>query len=93
MDLFKLLTTKKKTGRKNLWLLILGLDNSGKTSILKSLMKEDIKEINPTQGFNVKSLLHQVDELAGIPLLVFANKQDIFTSMEPEEIVEELKLD
>ena len=35
----------------------------------------------------------QEDKLAGIPLLFFANKQDIFTSMDPEEIVNELNLD
>ena len=58
MDLLKLLGAKKKTGKKNLRLLILGLDNSGKTTILKSLMKEDIKFVNPTQGFNVKSHQH-----------------------------------
>jgi small GTP-binding protein len=34
--------------------LILGLDNAGKTSILKAIAKEDIKTINPTKGFNVK---------------------------------------
>ena len=32
----------------------MGLDNAGKTSILKSLAKEDIKIVNPTKGFNVK---------------------------------------
>ena len=35
-------------------LLFLGLDNAGKTSILKSLAKEDIKSVNPTKGFNVR---------------------------------------
>jgi ADP-ribosylation factor-like protein 3 len=33
------------------------------------------------------------DELAGIPLLFFANKQDLITALEPEEIVEQLQLD
>lgn len=35
-------------------MLILGLDNAGKTSILKSIAREDLKTINPTKGFNVK---------------------------------------
>jgi ADP-ribosylation factor-like protein 3 len=39
-------------------LLILGLDNSGKTTILKKLSEEDISHITPTQGFNIKSLTH-----------------------------------
>lgn len=34
--------------------IILGLDNAGKTSILKSLAKEDMRIVNPTKGFNVK---------------------------------------
>ena len=38
-------------------LLVLGLDNSGKTTILKKLSDEDITHIMPTQGFNIKSLM------------------------------------
>jgi len=37
---------------------VLGLDNSGKTTILKALSDEDISQIMPTQGFNIKSLMH-----------------------------------
>ncbi len=36
---------------------MLGLDNSGKTTILKKLSDEDITHIMPTQGFNIKSLI------------------------------------
>lgn len=32
-----------------------GLDNAGKTTILKTLNGEDITEISPTLGFNIKS--------------------------------------
>lgn len=35
---------------------VLGLDNAGKTTILKALSNEDIQYVMPTQGFNVKSL-------------------------------------
>jgi ADP-ribosylation factor-like protein 3 len=31
-----------------------GLDNAGKTTILKKLASEDITHITPTQGFNIK---------------------------------------
>lgn len=34
----------------------MGLDNAGKTTLLKQLASEDIKHITPTQGFNIKSV-------------------------------------
>lgn len=40
-------------------ILVLGLDNAGKTTILKALSNEDISQITPTQGFNIKSLTHE----------------------------------
>jgi len=124
---------------------MLGLDNSGKTSILKRLSEEDITHIMPTQGFNIKSLLHEgfklnvwdiggqktirpywknyfentdcliyvvdssdrrrldesrdelhelleEDKLSGIPVLIFANKQDLMNAVPEEEIVESMGL-
>ncbi|KAL1449948.1 hypothetical protein WDU94_002415, partial [Cyamophila willieti] len=41
---------------KELRILLLGLDNAGKTTILKKLASEDISHITPTQGFNIKSV-------------------------------------
>jgi ADP-ribosylation factor-like protein 3 len=38
--------------------LVLGLDNAGKTTILKKLSDEDPEDICPTQGFNIKSITH-----------------------------------
>ena len=40
-------------------LLILGLDNAGKTTILKKFNGEDITTISPTLGFNIKTLEHR----------------------------------
>jgi ADP-ribosylation factor-like protein 3 len=37
-------------------ILLLGLDNAGKTTILKSLCNEDPTETAPTRGFNVKTI-------------------------------------
>ena len=37
-------------------ILVLGLDNSGKTTILKTLSDESIDSITPTHGFNIKNL-------------------------------------
>merc|ERR1712072_537053 len=37
-------------------LLVLGLDNAGKTTLMKKLAGEDINHIMPTQGFNIKSI-------------------------------------
>ena len=58
MGLLSLLKKLKKSDREAR-LLVLGLDNSGKTTILKSLSDEDITHIMPTQGFNIKSLVHE----------------------------------
>lgn len=35
-------------------ILLLGLDNAGKTTILKTISGENLKQISPTKGFNVK---------------------------------------
>ncbi|RHZ77718.1 hypothetical protein Glove_174g66 [Diversispora epigaea] len=43
---------------KEIRLLVLGLDNAGKTTILKRLNGEDINTISPTLGFNIKTLEH-----------------------------------
>lgn len=47
---------KVKQRERELRLLILGLDNAGKTTIMKKISGEDIHEISPTVGFNIKSL-------------------------------------
>ena len=39
-------------------LLLSGLDNAGKTTILKKLNGEDIMGISPTLGFNIKTFVH-----------------------------------
>lgn len=125
--------------------MVLGLDNAGKTTILKTLSEEDISHIMPTQGFNIKSLVHEgfklnvwdiggqktirpywsnyfessdcliyvidssdrrrlqesggelnelllEDKLANIPLLIFANKQDLLQAVPSDEISEMLSL-
>jgi len=56
-----LLTILKKVKEKEqeLRILILGLDNAGKTTIMKRVLGEDHKEISPTVGFNIKTLEFQ----------------------------------
>merc|ERR1712125_13014 len=126
-------------------ILMLGLDNAGKTTILKKLSEEDITHIMPTQGFNIKSIVQEgfklnvwdiggqktirpywsnyfessdalvyvidgsdtrrleesgeelkellaEDKLGGIPLLVFANKQDLLQAVPANEISTALQL-
>jgi ADP-ribosylation factor-like protein 3 len=53
--LFGILSSLRKE-KKETRLLMLGLDNAGKTTILKALAQEDITSITPTQGFNIKNL-------------------------------------
>ena len=56
--LSQLRTLKKKEGEARI--LVLGLDNAGKTTILRSLSNEDISTIMPTQGFNIKTLVSEL---------------------------------
>lgn len=45
---------KLKEKEKDVRILMLGLDNAGKTTILKKFNGEDINTISPTLGFNIK---------------------------------------
>ena len=38
-------------------ILVLGLDNAGKTTILRALSNEETTSVMPTKGFNIKSLV------------------------------------
>mmetsp|Transcript_18133 Transcript_18133/g.25249 ORF Transcript_18133/g.25249 Transcript_18133/m.25249 type:complete len:185 (+) Transcript_18133:160-714(+) len=55
MGLLKIIR-KIKQREKEIRILILGLDNAGKTTIVKKFCGEDIKKISPTLGFNIKTL-------------------------------------
>ena len=54
LDYLKGLT--KRPAASECRVLLLGLDNSGKTTILRRLSDEDILDVRPTQGFVIKSL-------------------------------------
>ena len=113
------LLRKLKRSDQEARILVLGLDNAGKTTILKKLSDEDIAHIMPTQGFNIKSLMHdgfklsvwdiggqksirpywrnyydstEEEKLAGVPVLIFANKQDLLSAVPASEISESLNL-
>jgi len=145
MGLLNLLRSLKSKPDQELRILTLGLDNAGKTTILKCLASEDISSITPTQGFNIKSvqsqgfklnvwdiggqrkirpywknyfdntdaLIYVIDsadrkrfeetgeelfdlldeeKLAAVPLLVYANKQDLFNASRADEISKGLNL-
>ncbi|XP_045611276.1 ADP-ribosylation factor-like protein 3 [Procambarus clarkii] len=145
MGLLSLLRKLKSTPDQDLRILLLGLDNAGKTTLLKKLASEDITQTTPTQGFNIKSvqsdgfklnvwdiggqrkirpywrnyfentdvLIYVIDsgdrkrfdetgqelgeilseeKLAGVPVLIFANKQDLFNAAPASEIAEGLQL-
>ena len=53
-----LLTILKKVRQKEkeVRVLVLGLDNAGKTTVLKKFNGEDISTISPTLGFSIKTL-------------------------------------
>jgi len=145
MGLLSILRKLKSSPDRELRILLLGLDNAGKTTILKSLASEDISTITPTQGFNIKSvqsegfklnvwdiggqrkirpywrnyfdntdiLIYVIDsadtkrfeeteqelqellceeKLVGVPILVYANKQDLIGSATSAQIAEGLSL-
>ncbi|XP_054613093.1 ADP-ribosylation factor-like protein 3 [Dunckerocampus dactyliophorus] len=145
MGLLSILRRLKQPQDQEVHLLLLGLDNAGKTTLLKQLAAEDISHITPTQGFNIKSVqssgfklnvwdiggqrkirpywknyfentdvliyvidssdnkrfeetslelseLLEADELAAVPLLVFANKQDLMTAISASDLAESLNL-
>ncbi|XP_018321160.1 ADP-ribosylation factor-like protein 3 [Agrilus planipennis] len=145
MGLLSILKRLRSSPDKELRLLLLGLDNAGKTTILKILSSEDINHVTPTAGFNIKSvtsdgfklnvwdigghkkirpywknyfentdvLIYVVDsadkkrleetglelyellsddKLHDVPLLVYANKQDLTDALTASELAEALGL-
>ena len=138
------LTKKKKKEIKG---LILGLDNAGKTTILKSFKGETKLNLAPTKGFDYQKfdynnttfilwdlggqkrirkfwedyyqkendgIIYVIDssdserleetgkelynilqqpELSGVPLLIYANKQDLNMALSADEIMEQLGLE
>ncbi|KAM6391272.1 ADP-ribosylation factor-like protein 3 isoform 1-T1 [Pluvialis apricaria] len=145
MGLLSILRKLKSAPDQEVRILLLGLDNAGKTTLLKQLASEDISHITPTQGFNIKSvqsqgfklnvwdiggqrkirpywrnyfentdiLIYVIDsadrkrfeetgqelaelldeeKLSGVPVLIFANKQDLLTAAPASEIAEGLNL-
>lgn len=55
--LLSLLKKLKSSSSKELKILFLGLDNAGKTTILKFMANEDIQHITPTQVFDCIAVL------------------------------------
>ena len=52
-----------KEKEKEVRILILGLDNAGKTTILRKFCGEPVDTIEPTLGFNIKTLEHKTYQL------------------------------
>ncbi|KAJ2161624.1 ADP-ribosylation factor-like protein 2 [Coemansia sp. RSA 552] len=47
---------KLRAKEKEIRVLVLGLDNAGKTTIMKRMNGEDINDVSPTLGFNISTL-------------------------------------
>ena len=56
MGLLDILVRSVEGNDRKVRVVVLGLENSGKTTIIKRLTDEDVEHITPTQGFNIKSL-------------------------------------
>ena len=50
------LIRKQKLKEKEMRVLFLGLDNAGKSSVIKSFLGETINELSPTLGFEIKTI-------------------------------------
>ncbi|CAX44482.1 GTP-binding protein, putative [Candida dubliniensis CD36] len=49
---------KQKLKDNEIRILTLGLDNSGKTTIIKKMLNQDITTISPTMGFQINTLIY-----------------------------------
>lgn len=47
---------KIKMKEMEMRIIILGLDNAGKTTVMKKVSGDDVTEISPTVGFNIQTL-------------------------------------
>ena len=47
---------KARLKDKSLRVLLLGLDNAGKTTIVKRVLGEDIATVSPTLGFQIRTI-------------------------------------
>ncbi|KAF1837412.1 ADP-ribosylation factor, partial [Decorospora gaudefroyi] len=47
---------KARLKDKEMRILMLGLDNAGKTTIVKKMMNEDVNSVSPTLGFIIKTV-------------------------------------
>ncbi|KAK2729196.1 ADP-ribosylation factor family protein [Colletotrichum kahawae] len=56
---------KARLKDKEMRILMLGLDNAGKTTIVKKIMGEDVNTVSPTLGFIIKTIAYD-----GRPLTV-----------------------
>ncbi|TYJ47376.1 hypothetical protein E1A91_A02G185300v1 [Gossypium mustelinum] len=54
---------KIKRKEKEMRILMVGLDNSGKTTIVLKINGEDTSIISPTLGFNIKTISYQNSDL------------------------------
>ena len=57
--------TRARAGRS-------GLDNAGKTTVVKRLNGEDITTISPTLGFNIKTMTYDRRDCPGVPACALA---------------------
>jgi len=61
-----------------------GLDNAGKTSIMKTLSNENIKTVGPTKGFHVKNLIRDGMKITFWDLGGIMNEQSILNLFRSE---------
>lgn len=69
---------KARLKDKEMRILMLGLDNAGKTTIVKKIMGEDVNSVSPTLGFIIKTIDYEgYDFLTILYMLTTDEEQDI----------------
>eukprot|EP01129_Flabellula_baltica_P004764 TRINITY_DN1685_c0_g1_i1.p1 TRINITY_DN1685_c0_g1~~TRINITY_DN1685_c0_g1_i1.p1 ORF type:complete len:185 (+),score=38.24 TRINITY_DN1685_c0_g1_i1:99-653(+) len=62
MGLWKIIQ-KIKQNEREMRILLLGLDNAGKTTFVKYINGQDVHHVSPTLGFQISSFLYQEKKL------------------------------
>ncbi|KAK8137762.1 ADP-ribosylation factor [Apiospora sp. TS-2023a] len=68
---------KARLKDKEMRILMLGLDNAGKTTIVKRIMNEDVNTVSPTLGFIIKTIEYEGYATTVLIYLTYTGEGDV----------------